>query len=107
MSKANKLAVVLVAFLLVIEANMEDILRLLEKILCIHYLLHFKKDLYEIRALINLSSEVNTITPAYATKLGLKIRKTNIKIQKIDNSTFNIFEMVLTNFQIKDKLGKA
>ena len=34
----------------------------------------------------------------YALKLGLKIHFTNIKAQKIDNSTFNKFGMILASF---------
>lgn len=45
--------------------------------------------------------------PIYSAKLSLKIRKTDIWAQKIDGSIFGIFEMVLTVFQIENKLGKA
>ena len=43
----------------------------LERIPCIHYLVQFKKDMAKVRALIDSRSEVNTIAPAYAKKLGL------------------------------------
>lgn len=56
--------------------------------------------------MINLGNKINTITLAYAAKLGLKIRKTNIKAQKIDNSTLETFEIVLANFQMKNKLNR-
>ena len=47
------------------------------------------------------------MTPVYAAKLDLKVRKTNIGAQKIDGSTFETFEMVLADFQMEDKLGRA
>ena len=80
------------------EASMEDTLRPLEKVPCIHHPLYFLKDLYKTRALIDLGSKVNTITLAYAAKLSFKIRKINIGAQKIDGSTFDTFGMVLADF---------
>ena len=47
------------------------------------------------------------MTPAYAAKLGLEIRKTDIGAQKNDGSTLETFGMVLAEFQIEDKLGRA
>lgn len=60
-----------------------------------------------MRALINSSSEVNTMTPAYASKLGFRAHQTDVGAQKIDGSTLETFGMVLTNFQVGDKLGRA
>ena len=76
---AKKLVVVLATSLSVTVASIEDILWLLEKVLCIHYLLRFQKDLRETRALINSGSEINAMTPAYIAKLGLEVQKTDIK----------------------------
>ena len=47
------------------------------------------------------------MTPAYAVKLSFKVRKTDIGAQKIDGSTLNTFKMILIDFQVKDKLGRA
>ena len=47
------------------------------------------------------------MTIGYALKLGLKVRFTNIGVQKIDGSTLKIFEMVLASFQVKDKFERA
>ena len=47
------------------------------------------------------------MTPAYASKLGLQARHPNIGAQKIDGSTLQTFGMVLTDFQVEDKFGKA
>ena len=42
---------------------------LLKRILCIHYPLQFRKNQYEIQALIDFGSKVNAMTPTYAKKL--------------------------------------
>ena len=78
----------------------------LERVPCIHYPFCFQKDTADIRALINLGSKVNAMTPAYASKLGLKVQPTNVEAQKIDGSTYNTFEIVLANFQVENKLDK-
>ena len=36
--------------------------------------------------------------PAYTSKLGLQVRHTNVKAQKIAGSPFQTFGMVLANF---------
>ena len=56
-----------------------------------------------MQVLINLYIYVNVMTLKYTLKLGLKVCFTNIKTAKIDSSTFKIFEIVLTSFQIKNK----
>lgn len=57
--------------------------------------------------MINFGSKVNAITLAYALKLNLKVRSTDVGAQKIDDSTFKIFEIVLANFQIENKLKRV
>lgn len=47
------------------------------------------------------------MTLVYATSLDLKIRPINVKAQKIDGSTLQIFDMVLTSFQIDNKLNQS
>lgn len=47
------------------------------------------------------------MTLAYAIKLDLTIQPTNIKAQKIDNSIFMIFGMVLTGFWVDNKLDRS
>ena len=51
----------------------------LERILCICYPLRFRKDIADIRALIDSNSELNAMTPAYASKLDLKVHHTIIE----------------------------
>ena len=57
--------------------------------------------------MIDSGSKVNTMTPTYIAKLGLKVRKTDIGAQKIDGSTLETFGMVLAGFQVEDKLRKV
>ena len=73
---------------------------ILERISCIHHLVQFKKDMTEVRVLIDLRSEINAIAPAYAKKLGLRVRKTDVGTQKIDGSTLETYDMVITGFQV-------
>ena len=47
------------------------------------------------------------MTPAYTTKLGLWVWKTDVRAQKIDGSSLRIFGMVIAGFQVKDKLSRA
>ena len=77
----------------------------LQRVPCVHYLIRFKKK--EVQALINSGSEVNAMTPANVSRLGLRVDRTDIKAQKIDGSTLKTFEIVLASFQVKDKLGRT
>ena len=47
------------------------------------------------------------MSPAFARKLGLYIRKTNVGAQNIDNSTLETSEMVIADFQVEDKGGRS
>ena len=47
------------------------------------------------------------MNPAYAKKLGLPVRQTDMGAQKIDGSHLNTFEMVIAGFSLQDKLGKV
>ena len=98
MYKAKKLAIVSATSLSVTVTSIEDILRPLERVPYIHHPLYFQKDLQETRALIDLGSEINAMTPAYAAKLGFEVQKTDIGAQKIDGSTFDTLRMVLADF---------
>ena len=79
----------------------------LKYVFCVYCLMQFQKDLSKTKALIDLGSEINTICPAYTKKLGLRIWKTNVKVQKIDGSSLNTFGIVIAGFQIEDKLERV
>ena len=88
----------------VTEASQEDVI--LDRIPCICYPIRFKKSEVQVQALLNSGNEVNAMTPGYASKLGLKVRPTDVGAQKIDDSILETFEIVLASFQVKDKLRK-
>ena len=71
---------------------------------CIHYPVRFQEE--QVRALLDSGSEVNAMSPAYAKRLGLKTRKTNVGAQKIDGSALKTFGMVIADLQVKDKSGR-
>lgn len=60
-----------------------------------------------MRALISSDSKINIIHPIYTTKLGFCFKKIVISIQKIDKSYFNIFEIVIANFLVKNRIKKV
>ena len=70
MSRAKKLVLVSATSLSVTEASKEEHMTL-EWVPCIYYPFHFRKDTADVRALIDSGSEVNAMTPVYASKLGL------------------------------------
>ena len=84
------------------EASQKDVV--LDRIPCICYPIWFKKN--KVHGLINSGSKVNAMTLGYISKLSLKVRSINIGAQKIDNSTLEMFEMVLASFQVKNKFGR-
>ena len=66
---------------------------------CIHYPVRFQEgQQQQVRALLDSGSEVNAMSPAYAERLGLKTRKTNVGAQKIDGSVLETFGMVIADF---------
>ena len=103
----KKLVSVLATSTPITKASKEDEM-VLKRVSCIHYPLRFynnKKN--EVGALINSGSKVNAMTPTYATKLDLKVCRTNVKAEKIDDSTLEMFGIVLVSFQVEDKLGRT
>lgn len=46
---------------------------LLKCVLYIYHLVRFKNDQVKVQALLKSNSKVNAMTPAYGTKLGLKV----------------------------------
>ncbi len=78
----------------------------LKHTLFIYYPIRFKKVQAIVQALIDFGSELNAINPAYPAKLGLKVCLTDVGAQKFDGSNFKIIAIVLTSFQVENKLGK-
>lgn len=51
-----------------------------------------------------MGSKINIMTIAYTAKIGLKARYINVKTQKINSFTSEIFGIILKSFQIENKL---
>ena len=102
----KKLVLVLATSFSVTETSKEDDVTL-EQVPCVYYPLRFQKGTADIRALIDSGSEINAMTRAYASKLGLQVYHSNVGAQKIDGSTLQMFGIVLANFQVEDKLGRT
>ena len=54
-------------------------------------------------ALFDLGSEVNAVHPAFAKKLGLPIRPTDVGAQKIDGAKLETYKMAVAAFSVEDK----
>ena len=99
---SKKLVLVLATSVPMIDNSKEVIV----KIPCIYYLVQFKEEQKQIRVLLDNGSKVNIRNPVFAWKLGFYIQKTNVGAQKIDGSAFETFGIVITNFQVENKVGK-
>ena len=101
--KAKKLVSVLVTFTSITGLRTEA----LEHISYIYYQVSFKKDTTKVQGFIDSRSEIITIAPAYAKKLGLRVWIINIAAPKINESTLETYGMVIVGFQVYNKFGKA
>ncbi len=70
---------------------------------CIWYFVTFKN---LIKALLDSESEVNIISQVFASLLGLKIQKTNIGAQKINNTILEAYKIVVFKFFVLEKDGR-
>ena len=61
----------------------------------------------DIRALIDSGSKINAMHSAYAMKLGLRARKIDVNVQKINRSHLDIFRIVIADCSVRDKLGRV
>ena len=77
----------------------------LQHIFCIRYPIQFQDN--EVEALLDFGSEVNAIIPAYAAKLGLRLRPTNVGAQKIDGLVLETHGMTSARFLIQDSQGRV
>ena len=79
--------------------------RVLDKVPYIHYSVQFCKDKgKDVLALFDSGNKVNAITLPYMAHLGLKVRVTNVGVQKIDRFSLAISSMVIAAFQVVNKL---
>ena len=91
------------------EASKKAPEMILDQVPYIYYPVQFWKDKNRgnVPALINSGSKINAMTSAYATKLGFKVQKTNVRAQKIDGSLLATYRMVIAAFPILYKFGRA
>ena len=75
----------------------------LARVLCIRYPITFWKKSVPVSVLFDSGSEVNAIYPTFAWELGLLIRTTDIRAQKIDGIMLDTFGMVVVAFSVTDK----
>ena len=87
---------VLATSMLMTEKTEEE----LEQISCIWYPVIIKN---QTEALLDLGSKINAMSQAFAHELGLKIQKTNVKAQKINGISLEIYGMVVSTFFVLDK----
>ena len=81
-------------------------MRVLDRVPYICYLFQFRKDKgKDVLALLDSGSEVNAITPAYEAYLSLKMRVTNVGVQKIVGFLLATYDIVIVALQVVDKLG--
>lgn len=73
-------------------------MEVLEHFSYIHYVVQFKKNMAEIRALIDSESELNAMALTYMKKLDLLMQKTDIEAQKIDRSILQTYGIVIAGF---------
>ena len=61
----------------------------------------------QVRALIDSESEVNAIHLTFAKQLGLPIRSTDIRAQKIDGTMLDIYRIIVIAFSVMDKANRV
>ena len=85
----------------------------LERVTCILYPNTFPDGITQdglildpVSALLDLGSEVNTMHPAFAERLNLMIKTTNVGVEKIDGTTLMTYGMVIAAFLVIDQADK-
>ena len=66
------------------------------KVPYIYYLVRFQEE--QIKTLLNIDSKINAISSSYIKKLDLKVWQINVRAQKIDDFTLEIFGMIIADF---------
>ena len=86
----------------------------LEQVTCIQYLILFPSGVTQdgsaldlLLALLNLGSEINVMHPVFVKKLGLVVQTTNVGTQKINDTTFKTYGMVVATFSVTDQANRV
>ena len=56
--------------------------------------------------MLNSSKEINAMNPNFAQKFGFYIQKINIGAEKMNGCILKTSNIVITNFQIENKISK-
>ena len=75
----------------------------LEQIPCIQYFITFKE---QTEVLLDSRSKINIINKALDSQLDFKIWKINVRTQKIDGNTLEIYKMIVSIFFVLNKDSK-
>lgn len=57
----------------------------------------------QTEAPLDSRSKINAISQVFASHLGVKVRQTNVRAQKIDGTTSETHGMLVFNFSMSDK----
>ena len=98
--KSQKTSVVLATSISMTDKKRKE---KLEQVPCIWYPVNFNN---QTKALLDLKSEINVMSPVFASQLGLRIWKTNVRAQKIDGTTLETYKIVVFTFSLLDKDGR-
>ena len=82
---------------------------ILKYVPCIYYPVKFKKDAYEtqVRILIDLGNEVNTIYLTFIKELGLPMKLIDVGAHKIDDTMLSIYGMVVAALSLINKSNQV
>ena len=88
------------------EESKDKYLENLVRVPCIRYPITFRKKSVLMLVLFDLSSEFNAIYLTFAQELGLSIKPTDVRVQKIGGTTLDTFGIVVIAFLIIDKVNR-
>ncbi len=88
---------ILATYILITKKKKEEEL---EWVLCIWYLVTFKN---QTEVLLDWKSKVNAINQAFVLQLDLKTQKTNVRAQKMDSTTLEIYRIIVSIFFVLNK----
>ncbi len=98
--KAKKLVAVSATSMSITEKKIKEEL---EWVPCICYHVTFND---QTEVLLDSKNELNTINQTFASQLELKIWKINVEVQKIDDTIFKTYEIVISIFSLSGKDSK-
>ena len=77
----------------------------LAQVQCIRYTINFGKK--SVSTFFDSGSKANTIHLAFAKELGLTIKSTDVKAQKIAGTMLETYGMIVATFLVKNKVNQV